>query len=176
MQTTQDFIKNQMMFSLGMQSAGGSWTAVKNLLAIQVFEHATRAMFTWGPWVLQQCRRRRSGEPTTHTILTSPRAAIECERTFANTNNKQQAPAQYSTRMDAVVNYVTTLPAMKTLLSIPQHDYLPYEFDPVCLGPDIYFQLKDLKHNDGVLEFIRFKLVCYEPVSYTHLRAHETLS
>ena len=162
MQSTQDFIKQQMMWSLGMQSAGGSWGAVKNLLAIQMFEHGLRALTTWGPWLLQQCRRRRSGEPTTHTILTSPRATIDCERTFQNPNTKQQAPAQYSTRMDAVVNYVTTLPAMKTLLSIPQHDYLPYEFDPVCLGPDIYFQLKDLKHVDGVLEFIRFKLVCYE--------------
>jgi hypothetical protein len=64
--------------------------------------------------------------------------------------------------MDAVVHYVTTLPAMKSLLSVTHHDYLPNEFEPVCLDSDIYFELLDMKLSDGQLEIVKFKLFCYE--------------
>jgi hypothetical protein len=62
--------------------------------------------------------------------------------------------------MDAVVQYVTTLPAMKSLLAVSQHDYLPNEFEPVCLESDVFFQLQELKVTDGHLELVKFKLYC----------------
>jgi hypothetical protein len=64
--------------------------------------------------------------------------------------------------MDAVVHYVTTLPAVKSLLSVTHHDYLPNEFQSICIEPDIYFELQDLKVVDGALDAIKFKLYCYE--------------
>jgi len=64
--------------------------------------------------------------------------------------------------MDAVVQYVTTLPAMKSLLAVSQHDYLPNEFEPVCLEADVFFQLIELKVADGHLELVKFKLYCSE--------------
>jgi hypothetical protein len=64
--------------------------------------------------------------------------------------------------MDAVVQYVTTLPAMKSLLAVSQHDYLPNEFEPVCLEQDVFFQLIELKVADGHLEMVKFKLYCNE--------------
>jgi hypothetical protein len=64
--------------------------------------------------------------------------------------------------MDAVVQYVTTLPAMKSLLAVTQHDYLPNEFDPVCLEQDVFFQLNELKATDGQLEMVKFTLYCYD--------------
>jgi hypothetical protein len=64
--------------------------------------------------------------------------------------------------MDAVVFFVTTLPAMKSLLAVTNHDYLPNEFEPVCLDNDVYFELNDLKVTDGAPEIIKFKLYCYE--------------
>jgi hypothetical protein len=64
--------------------------------------------------------------------------------------------------MDAVVQYVTTLPAMKSLLSVTQHDYLPNEFEPVTLETDVLFKLEELKVNDGLLELVKFKLYCYD--------------
>jgi hypothetical protein len=64
--------------------------------------------------------------------------------------------------MDAVVQYVTTLPAMKSLLAVSQHDYLPNEFEPVCLEADVFFQLIELKVADGNLEMVKFKLYCNE--------------
>lgn len=54
------------------------------------------------------------------------------------------------------------LPAMKSLLSVTHHDYLPNEFDPVLLEPDVYFELKDLKVVEGHLDSIKFMLTCYE--------------
>jgi hypothetical protein len=41
-------------------------------------------------------------------------------------------------------------------------EYLPYEFKPILLEPDLYFQLIELKHNDEQVEIIRFKLFCYD--------------
>ena len=68
----------------------------------------------------------------------------------------------YASRMDAVVQYVTTLPAMKSLLAVSQHDYLPNEYEPVCLEADVFFQLIELKVTDGNLEMVKFKLYCNE--------------
>jgi hypothetical protein len=161
---TQDFVRNQMMFGLSMAAANGGWGPVKNIVALGVYDHFMKTAYAWIPWFMQYCRRRRSETIKNPSFA---RASIECERTFSTTS--KQAPA-FSTRMDAVVHYVTTLPAMKTLLSIPQHDYLPFEFDQVCLGPDIYFQLKDLHHTDGALDSIKFKLVCYDH-DVQHLQA-----
>ena len=47
---------------------------------------------------------------------------------------------------------------MKSLLSIAKHDYLPHEFESVCLAPDVWFELKSLRHNEGQLEAISFRL------------------
>jgi hypothetical protein len=57
---------------------------------------------------------------------------------------------------------VTTLPAMKSLLSVTHHDYLPHEYDAVVLEPDVYFQLNELKVVDGHLDTIKFVLFCFE--------------
>jgi len=42
------------------------------------------------------------------------------------------------------------------------NDYLPNEYDALQIEPDLYFQLLSLKHADGVLEQIKFKLFCYD--------------
>jgi hypothetical protein len=72
--------------------------------------------------------------------------------------------------MDAVVHYVTTLPAMKSLLSVTHHDYLPNEFEAVCLESDVFFELQDMKIDDGQLQIIKFKLFCYDN-DVQHLQA-----
>jgi hypothetical protein len=51
---------------------------------------------------------------------------------------------------------------MKSLLAVTNHDYLPNEFEPVCLDNDVYFELNDLKVTDGAPEIIKFKLYCYD--------------
>jgi len=49
---------------------------------------------------------------------------------------------------------------------LTHHDYLPYEFEAIKIDVDLYFQLLDIKHNEGIIESLKFKLFCYE---------HETL-
>lgn len=107
------------------------------------------------------CCRRRLPEPEP---VQQPRASITCERGIVSAQNRGQHVAQsmYASRMDAVVQYVTTLPAMKSLLAVTQHDYLPNEFDPVCLEQDVFFQLDDLKVTDGQLEMVKFTLYCHD--------------
>jgi len=96
-----------------------------------------------------------------------PQGTITCERSNqAQTATSQQRGAVpqsiYSSRMDSVIHHVTTLPAMKSLLSVTHHDYLPHEYDAVVLEPDVYFQLNDLKVVDGHLDTIKFVLFCFE--------------
>jgi AAA+ superfamily predicted ATPase len=64
--------------------------------------------------------------------------------------------------MDSVIHHVTTLPAMKSLLSVTHHDYLPNEYDAVVLEPDVYFQLNELKVVDGHLDTIKFVIFCFD--------------
>jgi hypothetical protein len=63
--------------------------------------------------------------------------------------------------MDAVVHSVSKVPTISHLLSITHHDYLPYEFQPIKVDNDIYFQLLDIKHAEGNLEGLKFKLFCF---------------
>ena len=106
------------------------------------------------------CRRR---EPIGPAVKEEEcRASITCERGVASAQNRGVQTSVYASRMDAVVQYVTTLPAMKSLLAVSQHDYLPNEFEPVCLEQDVFFQLIELKVADGHLEMVKFKLYCNE--------------
>jgi DNA polymerase III delta prime subunit len=64
--------------------------------------------------------------------------------------------------MDAIIHHVTTIPVIKNLLCVSQHDYLPNVFEAVQVETDVYFQLTELKHKDGQLETIKFELFSYD--------------
>lgn len=86
-------------------------------------------------------------------------AVIECERGVAPQQKGGQSPP-FLTRMDAVIHYVACSPATKRLLSIANHDYLPFEFDPVRVGEDIYFRLLKIDADEGSIKNIKFQLFC----------------
>jgi hypothetical protein len=97
-----------------------------------------------------------------------PQGTITCERSNqardSNLATARCCPQSiYSSRMDSVIHHVTTLPAMKSLLSVTHHDYLPNEYDAVVLEPDVYFQLNELKVvADGHLDTIRSVIFCFD--------------
>jgi hypothetical protein len=86
------------------------------------------------------------------------KSTIECERIVPPPSSKQQT----HTKMDSVIHYISTIPAVRNLLCMTHHEYLPNEFEPLLVETDLYFQLKTLKHSEGQLEFISFKLFCYD--------------
>jgi hypothetical protein len=147
-----ELFRTQMMLSMGT-----SPNALRNFLALNVFDIAVKTFPQWSNWLRPVCCRRARG-----AVNRPPRASITCERGIPNaTNNKgPQVATEYASRMDAVVHYVTTLPAMKSLLAVTHHDYLPNEFEPVCLDQDVFFELLDLKVQDGQLEIVKFRLFC----------------
>ena len=149
-----ELFRTQMMMSMGTQP-----NALRNLLALNVFDIVVRTFPQWSGWIRPTCCRRPKVK-----LVRSPRASITCERGIPNATNVKgvQAATEYASRMDAVVHYVTTLPAMKSLLAVTHHDYLPNEFEPVCLDQDVFFELLDLKVQDGQLEIVKFRLFCYE--------------
>jgi hypothetical protein len=156
----QDLMKTQMLMSMT-----GSHSSLLSIIALNLYERAAQHYGVWWPSVkLFCCPRQKS----VHTVLPPPnkeiRAAIECERILQSStqNQKQQQTFQNHTRMDSVIHHVTTIPAIKNLLCISHSDYLPFEFEPTEVENDIYFQLLNLKHNDGQIEFIKFKLFSYD--------------
>ena len=148
MQGTNELLKTQMLLSMG-----ASRTAIWNILALNLFDIGTKTFPVWSNFVRASCCRRGT------RISKNPRASITCERA-ATPQNKQQT--SYQDRMDAVIHHATTLPAMKSLLSVTHHDYLPNEFEPVLLENDIYFELQDVKVHDGQADVIKFCLFCFE--------------
>ena len=131
----------------------------------------TKTFPIWSNWIRIRCCSRK--KTTAPTYMKTPTATITCERgvpASANNNRGPQPQTMYQTRMDAVVHYATTLPAMKSLLSVTHHDYLPNEFEQVCLDNDVYFELQDLKIQDGALEIVKFRLVSYDH-DVQHLQA-----
>jgi len=168
MQAVNDLIKAQMTLQMGTGKR-----PLMSLLALNGFDLVVKTYPTWSAWAQAWCcRRTRPGPAVPQSILRTPRASITCERGVATAQNRGGQPVQglYASRMDAVVQYVTTLPAMKSLLAVSQHDYLPNEFEPVCLETDVFFELNDVKVSDGQLEMIKFKLYCYDH-DVQHLQA-----
>jgi hypothetical protein len=162
MQGFIDLLKTQMILGAGKDGH----SPLTNIVALSGIDIATKTFPTWSNWLRVLCCSRRRG---TNVVLSSeikaPRASIVCERGMPSTaQNPRQTTTQtpYQSRMDAVIHFATTLPAMKSLLSVTHHDYLPNEFDPVELDIDVYFELQDLKIHDGQLEIVKFKLFCYE--------------
>jgi len=158
----QEFLRTQMYVSLGAaKGMGPMW----NVIGLSLYDKLMANYQTWAPQVQAFCcRRQRQPASTPPPPNKEPKCTVECERIHQLTNNKQQQLGSTGshTRMDSVVYYVTTIPAIRNLLCMTHHDYLPYEYEPVQIEPDIYFQLLELKHNDGQVEKIRFKLFCFE--------------
>jgi len=155
-----DILRTQMMLQMPQTK-----NPLLNLMAVNTFDIAVKTFPTWSAWFSAQCcRRSRPGPTAVSSVLKTPRASITCERGSPVNQGNNKAPVQslYANRMDAVIHYVTTLPAMKTLLSVTHHDYLPHEYEAVCLESDVYFELQDMKITDGQLEIVKFKLYCYD--------------
>ena len=164
-----EILKTQMMLQMPATK-----NPMLNILALNGFDIAVKTFPTWSAWARAFCcvRRKPGLAEVPQSALKTPRATITCERGSPPQQNANR-PAQstmYSSRMDAVVFFVTTLPAMKSLLGVTNHDYLPNEFEPVCLDNDVYFELIDLKITDGAPEIIKFRLYCYEH-DVQHLQA-----
>jgi len=156
MQGMNDLLKTQMILGLGVGR-----TPLMNIFALNLFEIATRTFPTWSTWGKTVCCSRRKHLPTASK---TPRASVTCERGSSGQTQpgRPTADTAYQSRMDAVVHFVTTLPAMKSLLSVSHHDYLPNEFEPVQLDSDVYFELQELRLQDGKPEMVKFKLFCYD--------------
>jgi hypothetical protein len=156
-----DLMKTQMMMSLAGGTVG---SPLKNIILLNVYERVVASYPTWFPVVKGFCCRRQRSKPATSPPPANKevRCTILCERVLSSSNSKNQQQTPSLTRMDAVVNYVTTIPAVRNLICMTQHDYLPHEFEPIMIEPDVYFQLTDLKYNEGQVEQTKFKLFCYE--------------
>ena len=155
-----DILRTQMTMSLASVR-----NPLLNLLALNVFDIATKTFPVWSVWTKSFCCSRKKVNQIPSSVVKTPKASITCERGVSqqNTNGRQvQAQTLYQTRMDAVVHYVTTRPEMRSLLSVTHHDYLPNEFEPIELDSDTYFELMDLQITDGAPAIIKFKLFCYE--------------
>jgi hypothetical protein len=158
----QEMFKTQLLMQFGT-TAGLS--PLKNMILLNLYERVVASYPTWFPVLKSLCCRRQKLIPATAPPPTNKevKCTILCERIIQASSGKtpQQQTASL-TRMDAVVNYVTTIPVIRNLICMTQHDYLPHEFEPIMIEPDIYFQLTDLKHSEGQVEQIKFKLFCYE--------------
>lgn len=155
----QDMLRTQLMLGIG----NSGYKSLVNVIALNLYDRLVASYSIWWPNVKSACCRRQKLIPATAAPPTNKeiRCTIECERITHPTNTKAQQQ-HTNTKMDAVVNYITTIPVVRNLLCIMHHDYLPNEFEPLQIEPDLYFQLISLKQSDGNLESIKFRLFCYE--------------
>jgi hypothetical protein len=159
-----DILRTQMLLSMGFV---GGFSGVRNIIVLSLFDKAVQTFSNWFPNVKAFCCRRSKSLSSTPPPPTNKdiKATIECERIYQSPGNRSaqtQQPNGNHAKMDAIIHFITTIPAIRNLICMTHHDYLPHEFEPVQLEPDIYFQLINLKHNDGQVEMISFKLFCFD--------------
>lgn len=145
-----DLLKTQMMLGSG----GGA----KSFIIVSIFERLVHFFPQLSAFLFSSCRRKQaSSEPPPPNKETS--AEILFER---NKEEKKSTPTFFQNRMDAVIHSVSKVPSICHLLAITHHDYVPHEFSPIKIDADLYFQLLDIKHSEGNIEGLRFKIFCYE--------------
>ena len=154
------------MMKVQMLMGSGRTNGVQQVILLNLYEQIVANWSRIYPSIRLVCCRRRPSNTSTPlpSITQSVKATISCERIFSiNTGRGTTTNVTTShTRMDSVIHYITTIPAIRNLICISHNDYLPNEFEPIQIETDIFFELVDMKHNDGQLESIKFKLFCYE--------------
>lgn len=144
-----DLLKTQLILS-----QGGS---LKSFVAISLFDKLAQTFPVWTGYLFSLCRRAKKN------VIQPPNKEIKAEILFERQKeDRKSTPTFFQNRMDAVIHSVSKVAAIRHLLSITHHDYLPYEFDPICIDNDLYFQLLDIKHSEGNIEGLRFKIFCYD--------------
>ena len=147
-----ELLKMSMLFQV-LTTSGNSFRPLLAFIGISLYERglALYPLFT---------KLQSSFQPLDSNER-KPSAVIECERGTPPQTKNGSVPL-FMTRMDAIVHYVASSPATKRLLSIANHDYLPYEFESVKLDEDIYFKLTNVEVDDGNIKNIKFQLFCYD--------------
>ena len=156
------------MMKVNMLMGNGRTSGIPGIIALNLYEQLIASWPKWFPTVKAFCCRRKtinSISTPLPSLTQSIKATISCERMFSLNTGSRATNVPVSSnhsRMDSVIHYITTIPAIRNLICISHNDYLPNEFEAIQIEPDIFFELLDMKHNDGQLESIKFKLFCYE--------------
>jgi len=150
-QQLTDLLKTQMVMS-GM---GGA----RSFMLVSLFEQGLKTFPVWSTFLMTCCRR----VPKSIERPPPPNKEIRAEIMFErNKEEKKNQPTFFQNRMDAVIHSVSKISSIRHLLAITHHDYIPHEFEPIMIDTDLYFQLLDIKHADGNIDGLKFKLFCYE--------------
>ncbi len=147
-----ELLKMSMLFQV-LTTSGNSFRPLIAFIGISLYERGL-ALYPWFTKLQSSFQPLDSNER-------KPSAVIECERGTPPQTKNGSVPL-FMTRMDAIVHYVASSPATKRLLSIANHDYLPYEFESVKLDEDIYFKLTNVEVDDGNIKNIKFQIFCYD--------------
>uniref|UniRef100_A0A6C0B6X9 ATPase AAA-type core domain-containing protein n=1 Tax=viral metagenome TaxID=1070528 RepID=A0A6C0B6X9_9ZZZZ len=146
-----ELLKMSMLFQV-LTTTGNSFRPLIAFLGISLYERGL-SLYPWFTNIQASFQPLDSNER-------KPSAVIQCERGSPPQTKNGSIPL-FMTRMDAIIHYVACSPATKRLLSIANHDYLPYEFDSVRLDEDIYFKLTQVDVDDGNIKNIKFQIFCY---------------
>lgn len=143
---------NQILDIIKFQTILNSSNTVKNFILITLFEKVLHnCTFFYDIF----CRSRNYKSTFIEKKCIS-------EILFERTKDDKKQPTQFQNRMDAIIHTISKIPSITKLLSIINHDYLPYNFEELQIESFIYFQLLDIKLHEGSIEFIKFKLFSYE--------------
>jgi hypothetical protein len=148
-------MNQQITDLLKLQMVMGGLNGVKSFIMVSVFEKAMSTFPVWSGYLNCRRPRRQEAPPPNKEI----RAEILFER---HKEDKKVQATFFQNRMDAVLHSISRVPAICRLLSITHHDYIPHEFDPVMIDTDLYFQLKDIRHSEGHVEGLKFRIFCYD--------------
>jgi len=146
-----ELMKAQMMLTSG----GGA----RSFIAVSLFERVVHSFPLWSGYLFSFCRRKQTNPENPPPPNKEIKSEIMFER---NKEEKKSTPTFFQNRMDAVIHSVSKVHSIRHLLSITHHDYVPHEFDPIKIDNDLYFQLMEIKHSEGTIEGLKFKIFCYD--------------
>jgi len=150
-------MNSQFLDVMKVQMLMAGTAGAKSYVAVSLFDRIMSSFPLWSTYFSTCSRRSRKTE------VPVPNKEIKAEIRFERQKEEKKSSSTFfQNRMDAVIHSVSKVPAIRHLLGITHHDYLPYEFDPIMIDADLYFQLLDIKHSDGNIEAMKFRVFCYD--------------
>jgi len=142
------------LLKIGMILNSGAQT-LRTYILISLFDLFMNSQQRWVP-LIGTCCSRKSKE-----VLSK---SVSAEITFDRHKDEKNAKTTnyLQNRMDAIIYAVSKIQTIGKLLSLSHHDYLPNDYDPVKIDDDIYFQLLLMRHAEGNVESLGFRIFCYD--------------
>jgi len=162
-----DFMELMKMQFMAKFADGSGQTSIKHMIGLTLWEQFNKNIPLIQAWIIDNFKKRtgRNLEDVMPILPnTTVPATIRAQITFERSANESDRKTKPDIRTESVINYVCSLPQVKSLLYCGV-DYIPDFNERIPIDEDVYFKLEEYNRVQGEstrsTETIKFNLCTF---------------